>query len=50
MVKQFAAHLRFHYRILKVDWDARNFSDADVLEMWFEYFFVKEQLGEIVKK
>lgn len=47
MLERYAAHLRFHYRILKSEWDKLKYTDSDILEMWYEYIFVKEELGEI---
>ncbi len=49
MLEQYAAHLRYHFRILKKDWDNRKFSDLEVLEMYQEYLFIKEELGEVKK-
>lgn len=49
MVQQFAAHLRFHYRISPKSWKEMDLSDEEVLEWYFEYIFIKEELGEIVR-
>lgn len=41
------AFLRFHFRMTKREWDEKNFSEKEVIEMYAEYLFVKRQFGEI---
>lgn len=43
----YAAHLRFHWRISPRDWDEARYTEEEILEWYYEFFFIKEQLGEI---
>lgn len=43
------AILRFHFRIPKREWDERNYTEEELIEMWHEFYFVKEYLGEVKK-
>ncbi len=49
MIDQWSAHLRFHYRISPKQWKKMKLSEQDILEWWFEYIFIKDELGEIKK-
>ncbi len=49
MSDQICAHLRYHFRIPKPEWDKRKYSQEQIMEMYYEFYFVKEQLGEIKK-
>ncbi len=47
MLEQYAAHLRFHWKITPRQWALDMYSEAEIIEWWYEFIFVKEQLGEI---
>jgi hypothetical protein len=41
--------LRYHFRMTKRQWDSENFTEDEVIQMWMEFRWVKEQLGEVKK-
>lgn len=49
MIQQQAAHLRFHYRIDPIRWEEMNLSEEKILEWYYEYIFIKEELGEVTR-
>ena len=47
MVEQYAAHLRFHYGISPKKWREDEYTEEEIIEWYFEYVFIKTELGEI---
>jgi len=45
-----AAHLRFHWRITPRQWKEMKLTEEEIFEWYYEFFFIKEQLGEIEEK
>ena len=41
MTDIYAAHLRHHYRISPREWRLSKYSEQEILEWYFEYFFIK---------
>ncbi len=48
-MEQFAAHLRFHFKITPRQWKEANYTEEEILEWMVEFYFIKEELGEVKK-
>ena len=47
MKHKMVAHLRFHFRITPRQWKKSNYSDEEIVEWYNEFYYIKEQLGEV---
>jgi len=50
MLERYAAHLRFHWRISPRNWEKMKLKESEIIEWYYEFIYIKEELGEIKRE